>query len=211
MKSFKQGQIRVFLIAFIMSFSAFAADPETELKGVISPTDGYIKPVQFIVSIYRENGGTRASGSALQTATGSGNTQEKGKNTETMRIADGQAAFIGSEKEIPVPVVVAEQKAAGAANPQQAVAYKKLESGVELRPHLMGRYVQLELVEKDDVWNDQTQKIETNKIHSVVTLPLDQWSKVKGTLNDNEDTEDIYKTNRESGEELWVKIELAPN
>jgi hypothetical protein len=204
-----QGKWLFFILSVLMGFSAYAADLEKALEGVSSPTDGYIKSVQFIVSIYRESGGTRKTGSTLQANAGSGDTKEKGTNTETMRVADGQAAFIGSSQEIPIPVVTAVRADNNAS--VKAVEYKKLESGIELRPHLMGRYVQLEIVEKDETWNDQTKAVDTSKVHSVVTVPLDQWSKVKGTLNDNEDIEDIYATNRERGEELWVKIELAPN
>jgi hypothetical protein len=198
MKSIMHDKYLVFMLSALMSFSVCAADPASDLAGVATPTDGYIKSVQFIISIYRENGHTKKTGSVSHAT-----------NTETMRVGDGQAAFIGSSKEIPIPTVTAAKADNNAS--AKPVEYKKLESGVELRPHLMGRYVQLEIVEKDETWNDETKAIDTNNIHSVVTLPLDQWSKVKGTLNDNEDIEDIYKPNREKGEELWVKIELAPN
>ncbi len=75
----------------------------------------------------------------------------------------------------------------------------------------MGRFVQLQIVEKNQHWNAETKTIETSTSHSVATLPLDQWTKVKGTLNDNEDIEDIYSTHRDTNTGLWVKIELAPN
>lgn len=208
MKSIKWYQWWLFILFMIVSCPVYAIDPEKDLEGVTSPTDGYIKAVQFIVSVYRENSQTR-SDSGTQAGSGNIKIQGQGNNTESMRIADGQAAFIGTSKEIPIPIITA-AKAENDTN-AKAVEYKKIESGIELRPHLMGRFIQLAIVEKNETWNEQTKTIETSTSHSVVTLPLDQWTKVKGTLNDNEDIEDMYSTHRETGEELWVKIELAPN
>jgi hypothetical protein len=206
MKSRKRTQSCFFIALVLISGLAYAVDPEKDLQGVASPTDGYIKAVQFIVSIYQENSTKRPS-SEIQSGTRAENL--KGRNTESMRIADGQTAFIGTSQDVPIPVITAAKSENNAS--LKAVEYKKLESGVELRPHLMGRFVQLQIVEKNQHWNEETKTIETSTSHSVATLPLDQWTKVKGTLNDNEDIEDIYSTNRETNQGLWVKIELAPN
>jgi len=208
MKSIKRPQCGLLILSLLLMAPVYAANMEKELDSVVSPTDGYIKAVQFIVSIYRETGGSR-SGSTIQAGSGSGDTKERGKNTESMRIADGQAAFIGSAKEVPVPIVTAAKADTNAS--AQVVDYKKLESGIELRPHLIGRFVQLDILEKNETWNDQTKAIDTSKSHSVVTVPLDEWTKVRGTLNDNQDIEDMFSPNREAAEELWVKIELAPS
>ena len=194
-------QFLFFLLLGLLNASAHAVDPERDLKGVASPTDGRIKPVQFILSVYRDNGEGRDRAAATQM---SGNT-----GTESMRVGDGQAVFMGTAQEIPIPVVTA-AKGQNEAN-LKAVSYKKLESGLELRPHLMGRVVQLEIVDKKETWNDQTKTIDVQNSHAVVVLPLDKWSKVRGTLDDNQDIEDIYDTNREKTEDLWVRVELAPN
>jgi hypothetical protein len=179
----------IFILCFLNAGIIYAADPEQALKGVASPTDGYIKAVQFIVSIYKEPEGGSGGHSA----------KDEKSNTQSMRVGDGQAVFIGTATEIP------------ASNQTKSVEHKSLESGIALRPHLMGLVVQLELVEKNETWNVQTQKVDVQKSRSVVTVPLGEWAKVKGTINDNEDIEDMYSTNREPREGLWVKVELAPN
>ncbi|MEY3182656.1 MAG: hypothetical protein RLZ35_641 [Pseudomonadota bacterium] len=186
---------RILMLTLLCSSLVYAADSNLDLENTNIPPNNGIKPIQFIVSVYRAKNGTRQM------------SQDSG--TESMRIADGQAAFMGSAQEVPLPQVTAAKASNNSS--VKAVSYQKLESGLELRPHLMGRVVQLEISEKNETWNDQTQAVELKKSHAVVMVPLDQWSKVKGTLDDNEDIEDIYGTDRGQKEELWVRVQLAPN
>lgn len=93
----------------------------------------------------------------------------------------------------------------------KVVEYKTVESGVQVKPKLMGRFVQLELVIKDEHYDAQTKAINTQNSRHVVTVPLGEWSQVTGNQDSDEENTDVYSTSRDQDPaELWVKVERVP-
>lgn len=210
------GQIFFLLLVLGLGFLSVHAEPIVETTPYQEPGHTPINaPNNFLISLYRapQNGEKRDYGMARAG-------ENKRTDIETIQVANNEAGFIGSAQEIPVPVLISgtleqrEKLSSGT----KIVEYHKVENGIEVRPTLMGHYVQVNLILKNDHYDPESKVIQTQEERHTVTVPMGQWVQVVDSAK-SDDSQSYNDYNEGYGtalrddhilpqEELWIKVEL---
>ncbi|PWY55337.1 type II/III secretion system protein [Legionella qingyii] len=180
----------------------------TQIRTVLHQID--VPPVTFNISIYQGDPNW-LSAQNENSVTYSSNSPAEAKRTQSVKVMNGESAFVSTDQEVPIITAVGAGFFTGIAYQQH-----QIKNGLLVQPVMRGSQVELKLRrvrEQQDPAGDQ--QFDNQNIDTTLMVPLNKWVSL-GSPEGTQDTDSSsvsYTAGRPFSQQatLYVKVSVAGN